>query len=167
MDNILEFTMISSEELDTLHQSDKLELSKLCEQYSNSTRHQSFEIDSLWNAFHFFFTSEPVEEALDGDLLSAAICGIDLLLNDATTKISTIAHIDLNAIVNSLKYVDLEELRNDFDLDNYTYHEIIPHVDSLKDLDSLLRDLTLIYDDLLDFFDKALSQDLNIVITLY
>ena len=164
-----QYMMINEQTLKSLVDLENDDLVDALEELNKSEENELYDIDKMWDGLHFLLTGITASQPIEGDKLSDAIVGVEIFNSEDEDAdfISYTLVDDLPGIIAALKNVDIEKLRLNFDLSEFTKAEIYPDIWREEEKESLFNELVQEYKNILRFYEKALERNAHVVVSIY
>ena len=163
------YMMINEQILEELVVLENDDLIEKIEELNQDMENEEYDIDKMWDGLHFLLTGVSASKPIEGNRLSEAIIGVNVLNSDdenadfvAYTKFE-----DLFEIITALKSIDIGKLRNNFDLSKFRKARIYPDIWRDTDKEELFDELVHEYKNILNFYDKAFNKETHIIVSIY
>lgn len=163
------YMMINEQTLEELVMLKNDDLIEKIEKFNQDMENEEYDIDKMWDGLHFLLTGVSASKPIEGNRLSEAIVGVNVLNSDdenadfvAYTKFE-----DLSEIIITLKSIDISKLINNFDLSKFRKARIYPDIWRDTDKEELFDELVHEYKNIINFYEKAINKKAHIIISIY
>jgi len=138
------------------------------EELNESEEIECYDIDKLWDGLHFLLTGKSASNPIDGNKLSEAIVGTYVFNEDENADfISYTKQEHLSEMIHSLKDININKLKSNFNLAKFRKAKIYPNIWLDDQKDSLFDELIQEYKNVLNFYEKAVEKKANVVVSIY
>jgi len=164
-----QYMMVNEQTLKQLVELENDDLLDAIEELNEDEQNEIYDIDKMWDGLHFLLTGESASQPIEGDKLSEAIVGINVF-NAEDENADFIAYTKLNdlpEIITTLKGVDVNKLRENFNLLSFRKAKIYPNIWDDEEKDSLFEELIQEYKNILNFYEKAYVKNTHIIVSIY
>lgn len=163
------YMMINAQTLEELVTLENDDLIEKIEELNQDMENQEYDIDKLWDGLHFLLTGVSASQPIEGNRLSEAIVGVNVLNSD-DENVDFVAYTkfeDLSEIITSLKSIDISKLKKLFDLSTFRKARIYPDIWRDTDKEELFDELVHEYKNLLNFYEKAFNKKVHVIVSIY
>ena len=155
--------------LDYMVELDNEALLEMIEELEEDESTEIYAIDKLWDGLHFLLTGKSAANPIEDDKLSEAVVGVHVFNDDDEEAefVGCTENDELPDIVQAMLDVDIDALKEGFDLSKFRDNKIYPNIWLDKDRDSLFNELMGEFKNLPEFYMKAAESGKHIVISIY
>lgn len=125
-----------------------------------------FDMDKMWDALHFFMTTDVSISSREKDLLSKSIYG-SCIIEDDMGILSYITLEELSLIVKELDDFDVQKTLENFDPKILEQQEIYPDIWLTEDKEELKNEIIAAYFGLKEFYHHMVTKKKMVVISIY
>ncbi|SHK73446.1 protein of unknown function [Clostridium cavendishii DSM 21758] len=154
----------------TLNEFRNLDIDEIIEEIENLSENDEdiYSVDKLWDGLHFLLVGSSATDRIEDNPLSQAIMGVKTFSpSDEDGYIAYIESKDLDSIVKALKDVNIEELKNRFNIEEFRNNEIYPDIWREDEKLELFEELANEYKNIIEFYESALENKQQIVVSIY
>lgn len=159
---------VSNEKIDEMKQMDIDDLMYAVGELSESEEHKTYELDDMCDGLHFLINKVSAKNQIKGNLLSEAILGTEILAGEeAGDRISYVDYETAHDILNSLEELDLDNLIDTFDPNEFADNSIYPNIWINNDKSQLQSKLNNAFNNLKEFYSDVTGISSGLIVCIY
>lgn len=164
---IAQYLMVDNATLEQLQQAGDAERTDLLESISARADAQLVDIGKLWDIIHFVLTKQPATQPVPDAPVSEFVVGVETFSdNEDADFIAFIPWAHIVEIVNALEPINFNKRLEKVSMKSLREHNIFPPNIWQDKKENLDKELIASYDELLAFYNDALDQGNNIVVSI-
>ena len=164
---IAQYLMVDNATLEQLQQAGDAERTDLLESISARADAQLVDIGKLWDITHFVLTKQPATQPVPDEPVSEFVVGVETFSdNEDADFIAFIPWAHIVEIVNALEPINFNKRLEKVSMKSLREHLIFPPNIWQDKKENLDKELIASYDELLAFYNDALDQGNNIVVSI-
>lgn len=141
------------------------DLFEAIEEYEEEETTISWDIDKLWDGLHFLLTGISATEDIEGEPLSEAVIGTELLDDEDIITYTEPNHIV--DVVEALNKVEIDALLAKMDVSSFEKADIYPDIWVKENEELLKTDLKNAFLGLKAFYEQALKAQTGVLVSIY
>ncbi len=167
MGMLASYMMIDESTLNSIMDLNNNTLASRLNDIEEEERFEKYDIGKIWDALHCFLTGVSASHPIDGDKLSEAIVGIHKFHHDDDADfIGCIENNELNAIINALELLDLDNTKSQFSRKQLMAKRVYPNGIWEDSKEQLLGEFEHSFKGLLQFYRKALEGKFHVIVSI-
>lgn len=164
---IAQYLMVDNATLEQLQQASDAERTDLLESISERADAQLVDIGKLWDIIHFVLTKQPATQPVPDEPVSEFVVGVETFSdNEDADFIAFTPWAHIVEIVNALEPINFNKRLEKVSMKSLREQRIFPPNIWQDKKENLDKELIASYDELLAFYNAALDQGNNMVISI-
>ena len=137
------------------------------EELSENEQCDICDIDKMWDGLHFLLTGNSASEPIENNKLSEAVVGTGIFDENGDDFLTYIKSEELTAIIGAMENIDINELLDKYNMDDFKNAKIYPNIWEKEDENDIHDELVFCFESMLDFYKKCNKKNMNIIISIY
>ena len=162
---IANYMMIDEPTLDRFMTLDGEDLVEAIDELEEAKNNVVYCMDKLWDGLHFLLTGVSASNPIEDHKLSESVVGVHVF--DAEDFVACSEYDELAGIVSELEKVNMGELLDNVDFDQFTKKKIYPDIWYNDQKIQLGKELSQEWEGLLEFYRQAIQKKAHVIVSIY